>query len=682
MPGRRRRLMGAPISGALFPEALARHPEGAYPRYSYGTGPVMSILSSRRPLIGLDLEYTGDRPEVIGVATEDECAADFWSPDYIGALRSAIESGTVLSMYSGIPADRPVLAGQGLEVPLGSISDGMIRFWLVYAHLCKAPGQRDDGTEDPDEGPLGFMGLWTAASIGTSLPVWKTCRGPACTGPCPRHNGLYYCAVDAWAGLAVDLWARSRMREYGVPESMYVLNARVAELMHGLHRRGVRVDMGRVREIEGAISAKKSRLREGALGGLNPQSPKQVTEFLASKGVFTSKSDKATISSILDEYLEDLGVPRDQVYEGIMSLDPSGAISGLEGPARDLAALLAYKLAGKGTKAWFGRARRDDKGRYLVYPRFSVTGTSTGRLSCSSPNLQNIASRGWGSVLRSAIVPYEDSWTIVEADYSQLELRMMLYLAGRDVSGIGRDAFSWLVSQAEEDFLRASARTGGLVSPRDLAKRTSHAANYLEGLVVVYNTSKYRREIDAGALRLHPECRLGHGVIGFTGANLARSLFGNDSYESRRQALAIQEDIYFRAFPEIRELQWGIIREAYERGYVTIRTGRRLALPRDLTRALKVAAAMHGQGTSADFVKESMLRLVDENPWVRGSILPQVHDSVAFEAPAGMTDREVLKVAGSLFRPSSLLPGFSCPGKVRRGRNYGEMYEVEVKEDE
>jgi hypothetical protein len=674
MARRRRSIPGAheavplPLFAPAERHLTGSYPEGTYPPYEESADAVLDMLHGPHPILGLDFEFS-DRAEitVVGVATPDACAAySATDPGGHAALEETLEAiqeyvrrGGVLSAYAGITADRDVLRrGYGITIPLEAISDGMIRHWLCSAHLCKAPGARSGGDDDdPEEqGSYGFLGLWSAASFYTHLPAWKTCRGLACDGPCPRHDIVHYCAVDAWAGLQVDLRARERMAELGIPAYHYDMAARIADLMHGLHVRGIQVDPERLATLSAELEARRAAL--AAALPYNPNSPKQVVEHYRGTGVVLPS---ASIADVRDA-LARLEVPTDLAQEW-ESVDD---FARLEEPARSLLLLYAYKRAGKGVKPWF--ARLDSKHR--VYPRFSVTGTSTGRLSCTAPNLQNVASRGWGARVKGVIVPSTPGGYILEFDYSQLELRMMLYLAGVDVAAIGADAFAWLVEQCPGPFQEAGARLG--MKPRDIAKITSHAADYLEGITLVSPARARRGE---RGLRVYCDWYIGHQIVAFTGANLAQRLYGKITPETREQALGVQEDIYFRTFPQIRTLQRQILDDALPSRLVRIRTGRVLSLPPDPLKAAKIAAAMHGQGTSADFVKESMLRLVDRLPWIYDHMMPQVHDSIVIDLPAERRS-EVRSIYEILTAGSTILPGFLCPGKIKIGPTYGDLEDI------
>jgi DNA polymerase family A len=334
-----------------------------------------------------------------------------------------------------------------------------------------------------------------------------------------------------------------------------------------------------------------------------------------------------------------------------------------------------YKRAGKGLKSWF-----DDKyiGRDgYIHPRFVVTGTSTGRLSSSGPNFQNIPKVGFGSMVRAAIVPRSPSLRISKADKSQLELRICLFYAGIH-EDIGDDAFTWLVQNSDGKFEKPAARLG--YKPRDVAKSVSHAADYLEGLVILSDkdlASKRRcDERRAGALIVfdgtggRPLWEYGGGVVAFTGGNLSERLFGDRRNEHRREALEIQE-IYLERFPSIRRWHMELSAAIERKGRVVSHTGRHIDLYGSSEDNLKLAAAFLGQGGGADEVQEHMLKLHHTN---RIAII-QVHDELVIETPREWTNEQVKRSFDFFCEPSQRFANIRFPIKISTGDNWGSYNE-------
>jgi len=157
--------------------------------------------------------------------------------------------------------------------------------------------------------------------------------------------------------------------------------------------------------------------------GINPRSPLQVKKYFTTRNIDVPNTNKETLNLILDKYGSQIS---DEVRDFCTTL---------------LKHRKEAKLYGTYVK---GIRKRLYRGR--VYPTFLLHGTTTGRLSCRNPNLQNIPR---GSTIRRQFVPSKTDNVFVEADYAQAELRVLSFLAGdsyfRDIfNGGERDLFDEL----------------------------------------------------------------------------------------------------------------------------------------------------------------------------------------------------------------------------------------------
>jgi DNA polymerase-1 len=238
-----------------------------------------------------------------------------------------------------------------------------------------------------------------------------------------------------------------------------------------------------------------------------------------------------------------------------------------------------------------------DTGR--VHTSFNQTGTATGRLSSSDPNLQNIPIRGEdGKRIRSAFIcPL--GYRLISADYSQIELRIMAHLC------------------QDQDFIDAFRRN------EDIHQRTA-------------------REILAGGQTPTPQMRrqakaINFGILyGLSEFGLARQL------DIPRSEASAYIKAYFSRYPRIRQFLDDTIESGRHLGYVQTLLGRRRLLP-DLrskngtvrSGAERIAMNTPIQGSAADLIKLAMLkvqnRLVKEHLQTR--LLLQVHDELVLEAP-------------------------------------------------
>ena len=233
-----------------------------------------------------------------------------------------------------------------------------------------------------------------------------------------------------------------------------------------------------------------------------------------------------------------------------------------------------------------------------VHTSFHQAVTSTGRLSSSDPNLQNIPIRTEeGRRIRKAFVA-PNGWSVMAADYSQIELRIMAHLSG-DQSLV--DAFS-----RGDDIHRATAAEVFDLEP-------------------MFVTDEQRRRAKA----------INFGLIyGMSAFGLARQL------GIERAEAAAYIDRYFERYPGVRHYMDSTRAMAHEKGYVETVFGRRLTLPDIRARQVPIRQAAERaainapmQGTAADIIKRAMLKvqkaLATTN--LGCNLLLQVHDELGFE---------------------------------------------------
>jgi DNA polymerase I len=211
-------------------------------------------------------------------------------------------------------------------------------------------------------------------------------------------NELMYIELN---GIAVD-------RQY-----LDVLTDKYLEVLDGIEA-----------EIDNVIAPTIKRMGDyDKQGGLNPRSPLQVKKYLADHRIEVDSTNEDTLKFLLRPDIVD---PTSEVSSFVRTL---------------LKHRREAKLYGTYVK---GIRKRLYRGR--VYPSFLVHGTTTGRLACRNPNLQNVPRE---SSIRRLFVPAKPENVFVQADYSQAELRVLCYLAGdayfRDIfNGGERDLFDEL----------------------------------------------------------------------------------------------------------------------------------------------------------------------------------------------------------------------------------------------
>lgn len=625
--------------------------------------------------LGLDLEFNSEtgKPSILGIANRKAAAAIPWDAELARACEATVRRlGTKIVGHSVIGADRPVYEGAlGVETPLELWDDTIIRHYLCNPDLNKTTGKEEE-EGDGGGGAMGFMNLWTMASLYTDIPQWKICRGKACAGPCPLHDAFSYCAIDSWAGLEAKFGMEAEMRSKGIPEKLHWDLSVLTDITTRMEKRGINIDREYVADMEKNFEEHKLEIFPVELVNgkkvykdFNPKSSQQVTAWFHSRGIVLENTDKKTIRKTLE---------RESKRRGL-DFESLGTYPSLAPEIDALYRVFEFKESGKGLKAWFDDRYVDKNG--LIHPRFIVVGTSMGRLASSRPNFQNIPARGFGAAVRKAIIPRDPSLQLVKADYSQLEFRKMLHAAGFDPRDLKSDPFVGLVSRSAGQMKPAAEFMHG--TERDVAKSLVHAYDYLEGIVVLYGKELDRRrnEIDSGALLVYRDWEFRGGVVGFTGANLAERLFGAKTYENRKAALALQE-LVTAEFPMIRDLHRKITQEIEERQGVQLETGRFLPLYGSPADDAKMGAAFHGQGGGAEYVQGIMRRYWLEHQQIA---LLQVHDELVWELPVEWEDKRISEFLWLMGQEAENLPGFVSAFKAKRGANWKEMKDVSLNYD-
>ena len=235
-----------------------------------------------------------------------------------------------------------------------------------------------------------------------------------------------------------------------------------------------------------------------------------------------------------------------------------------------------------------------------IHGKFNQTITATGRISSTEPNLQNIPIRmELGRAIRKVFLP-EDGYVFLDADYSQIELRVLAHLSQDEK----------LIHAYEEN--------------QDIHTRT---ASEVFGIPMDEVTSTQRRDAKA----------VNFGIIYGIGAfSLAKNIG-----VTRKEA---EEYIktYLDHFSGVRNYMTNVVEHAKETGYVETLFGRRRYLPELSSSNFnlrsfgeRVAMNMPIQGTAADIIKIAMIRVVHrlEKEGLRARLILQVHDELIVEAP-------------------------------------------------
>ena len=349
---------------------------------------------------------------------------------------------------------------------------------------------------------------------------------------------------------------------------------------------GVKVDVASLREFADSLRAEiaenESVVRQIAGDPtLNVSSPKQIGELLFEKLKLDPKAKKNA--------------------RGAWSTDEDTLVElADESPVID--AILDYRAAKKLLSSYiepFPKFISPVTGR--IHTTFNQALTSTGRLSSSNPNLQNIPIRtDRGRSIRKAFVPEDGESLIVSADYSQIELRLMAHLS-------------------QDEHLIHAFREG-----IDVHAATASKIFHIPVESVTADQRRIAKTANFGIM---------YGISAFGLAQRLRI--------PRSEAKKIIDD-YFQSFPAIRSFIDDTLVFARENGYVETLFGRRRYIPdiqsKNMTiRSLAERNAVNApiQGTSADIIKIAMIQIdkrLRESGLASRMVL-QIHDELVFEAP-------------------------------------------------
>ena len=358
-----------------------------------------------------------------------------------------------------------------------------------------------------------------------------------------------------------------------------------------MEKEGVHVDAEELKrygeELAAQIAVLEKEIYEGAGETFNINSPKQLGHILFEKLEMPYGKKTKTGYSTAADVLEKLAVEYPLVSK-----------------------ILEYRQLAKLKSTYADGLANfiEEDGR--IHTNFQQTVTATGRLSSTDPNLQNIPIRmELGRMIRKVFLP-KDGYVFVDADYSQIELRILAHMSGdemliqayREAQDIHRMTASQVFHTPFEEVT-------------DLQRRNAKAVNF----GIVYGISSFGLSQDLSI--------------------------------SKKEAQEYIER-YFESYPKIKEFLEGCVEKAKKDGYSVTMFGRRRPLPEIsssnfMQRSFGERIAMNApiQGTAADIIKIAMnrvhRRLIDEG--LKSRLLLQVHDELLIETAPDEVD-EVKKI--------------------------------------
>ena len=532
----------------------------------------MRVLSQKflsAKTLSLDTETTGTdamTAELVGLSFAVEEFEAYYIPvppereeaqKIVDIFKPAYENPSSLKTGQNIKYDMLVLARYGVDIK-GKMFDTMVAHYVLQPEL---PHNMDALAEQY----LGYSTIKIEELIGPKGKKQKNMRD------LPPGDVYEYACEDADVTLRLKNALHDELVRNDAIQLFEEVEMPLVRVLAAMELTGVRIDTETLRETSELFTLRMNKLEEEvfALAGesFNLSSPKQVGEILFDKLKIDERAKRTKTGQYVtsEEVLEKLR-PRHEIVDRILNYR---GLKKLTSTYVDSLPTLINPSTGQ------------------IHTSFNQTETSTGRLSSSNPNLQNIPVRGDdGKEIRKAFIP-EPGCTFFSADYSQIELRIMAHLSG-DKHMI--EAF------LEGDDIHAS--TAAKIYHKPIAdvtrdeRRKAKTANF----GIIYGISVF---------------------------GLAERL--NVPRSEARELI----DGYFATYPRVRRRRYLPdinSRNAIVRGY-----------------AERNAINAPIQGSAADIIKIAMVRIynrfISEN--LRSTMMLQVHDELNFSVLP--EDREIVE---------------------------------------
>ncbi|QQE11797.1 DNA polymerase I [Planctomycetota bacterium] len=505
-------------------------------------------------------------------------------PTVLNLLREVLEDPKIKKLGHNIKYDYLVIRNAGIKME-GVNFDSMIAAWMM-----ENPGLSMDDLSyailKHEATPISEL-IDTKASRGKK----KTSDKPSTMDQVPLDTITQYAAEDADLTLKLCNYFEKELEEHDLIELAEILEMPLIEVLAEMEYNGIRVDPNELDRQCEILQSKVEKLKIEILNlcecDFNVDSPKQLGDVLFNKLGFPIIRKTKTGISTSAEVLEKL-VGHEKAPEGKEAL-PQMVIE-----YRQMTKLVnTYLVALKD-------AIDPETGR--IHASFNQTGTSTGRLSSSNPNLQNIPIRTEiGREIRKAFKAEEDH-ILISADYSQIELRVLAHLS--------QDTNLMQAFNEDADIHAAVASRVYNVPLSDItSEQRSHAKTINFGI-----------------------------IYGITPYGLARRI---DSLDNDSAKKLIND--YKTQFPGINNFLDKCVAEAEEHGYVKTIMGRQRSIAyldskNPQTRALGERLAINSvvQGSAADLIKIAMVNLQKriEKEQLPMKLLLQIHDELVIECAA------------------------------------------------
>ena len=532
--------------------------------------------------------------------------------DVVARLKPILEDPAILKIAQNMKFDWLVMARRGVDI--APVDDTMLISYVLDS------GRNGHGMDELSELHLAWKPISFAEVAGTGRSFKGFDRVEIA-------KATEYSAEDADVTLRLWLALRARLPAEGLSAVYERLERPMPAVLARMEQRGISIDRAILSRLSGEFAQSMAGLEHEIHGlageSFNLGSPKQLGDILFGKFALPGGKKTATGAwSTAAGVLEDL------------------AEQGHDLPARILDWRQMAKLKSTYTDA-LPTYVNAATGR--VHTSYSLASTTTGRLSSSEPNLQNIPVRNeMGRKIRTAFVA-PPGRKLISADYSQIELRLLAHIA--DIPQL-KKAFA--------DGLDIHAMT----------------ASEMFGVPVKDMPGEVRRRAKA----------INFGIIyGISAFGLANQL------GIPREEAGAYIRKYFERFPGIRDYMEETKKRAKQDGFVTTIFGRRMHYPRIASsnpseRAFNERAAINApiQGSAADIIRRAMIRMDEalDAAKLGAQMLLQVHDELVFEVEDAEIEKTIAVAREVMTQAPLPAVALSVPLQVdaRAAHNWDEAH--------
>lgn len=432
--------------------------------------------------------------------------------------------------------------------------------------------------------------------------------------------GKYCCEDVDYTFRLKELLEKELSAKTAISSLFYKLELPLSEILANMERRGIYVDTAQLQEMSLELSKDISRLETEiySLAGetFNISSPKQLSYILFEKMKIKPVKKTTTGFSTNVEVLETLA---------------SNHLIAVK--------IIEYRALEKLRSTYIDSLPINVNPKTKrIHPSFNQLGTTTGRLSCQDPNLQNIPVKTpMGRKIREAFCPQKTGWKFLAADYSQIELRLLAHLS--------EDANLIKAFKQGEDI-------------------HAYTASLVLGIPISQITKEMRNQAKA----------INFGIV-----------YGQQAYGLSQQLgidIHMASDFikaYFERYPGVQAYIATCIELGRKFGKTTTMLGREREIPEIHSQNAMMRAAAERlaintplQGSAADLIKQAMLN-IDHLLKKRGMdsfMILQIHDELIFEAPSSEIEELTVLVKDSMENVCKLLVPLVVDVTV--GKNWGE----------